>query len=653
MKRLMWIVTAVFLAAAAGVVWYAIFGSAWQTRLTMTNAPGVPTGVTWVYADTGLDGGPVTALSSAGADMLYAETLGDVLYASSDGGTTWEPVSGTSSGHYVAAIEADTSSGTTVLWKAVYGAGFFASKDEGKTWAASSHGLRSRQLTCCARPAGVPATLYVGTADAGLFVSRDGGASWRVSIPASLARYVAAVAVTADGRALYAGTRDRGLLRSQDAGATWTAVNLPSGPAPIIASVDIDPQDGSHVAVLGSGGLVALSEDGGQTWRAPASEKLPSGCSALRFLADGSGLVAGTQGGTLWRSVDGLAWQLVYSLPESGCVYQLQRWQKHMLAATSHGVFSSTDGKAWVSMSSGIRNLTIGEVAASPTQPSVAFAATSQGVFRSENGAASWIRCSPEIPTLSVLALPDGRTVLAGTSGGLVLRSTDGGDHWTTVHAGIPGMQVSILVSSATEPGVVYCGTDNGVAVSVDSGATWETRIRGLVPTVRSGEAAPRVEMGALLSDPVTPHRVMAALLGHGLVVSDDDGSDWRLMPSWRATPWVYSLAADRTGTHVFAGTDVQGVLVSHDGGATWTASGTGLSTLLSVPGVIRDLLVAQDGTVYAASAARGVARSSDGGATWLRVNHGMPELDVRCLAEAGGRVLAATAHRVLVLQGQ
>ena len=649
----MWIVTAVCLAVAAGVVWYAVYGSAWQTRLTMTNAPGVSPGLTWVSADTGLDGGPVTALSSGSADRLYAETLQDALYASSDGGATWQPVNGPSSGHYGSAVEVDTSSGRTVLWRAVYGAGFFLSMDEGRTWTASSRGLRSRQLTCCVRPAGAPATLYVGTADAGLFVSTDGGASWHVSIPSSIAHYVAAVATTADGRTLYAGTRDSALLCSHDAGATWTAANLPPGPAPIVVSVDIDPQDELHVAVLGSGGLVAVSEDGGQMWTASASERLPSGCSALRFLTDGSRLVAGTQGGTLWWSVDGLAWQLAYSLPEGGCVYQLQRWREHVLAATSHGVFSSTDGRTWVSMSRGIRNLTIGEVAASPAHLSVAFAATSQGVFRSTDGAASWTRCSPELPTLSVLALPDGRTVLAGTSGGLVLRSTDGGDHWTAAHAGIPGMQVSILVSSATAPGVVYCGTDNGVAVSLDSGATWQTRIRGLVPTVRAGEVAPRVEMGALLSDPATPHRVMGALLGHGLVVSDNDGSDWTLMPSWRATPWVYSLAADRAGTNVFAGTDAQGVLVSHDGGATWTASGTGLSTLLSVPGVIHDLLVAQDGTVYAATAARGVAYSTDGGATWQPVNHGMPELDVRCLAEAGGRVLAATAHRILVLQGQ
>ena len=652
MKRLVWIVTAVFLVAAAGVVWYAVAGSTWQRRLAMTNAPGLPAGLTWVYTDTGLDGGPVTAVGGADADMLYAGTLQDALYASADGGTSWEPTSGPSSGHYVSAIEADASSGSTVLRKAVYGAGFFVSQDEGRTWTASGRGLRSRRLTCCACPARSPATLYVGTADAGLFVSTDGGASWHACVSPDVARDIAAVAVSADGHALYAGTRDSGLLCSHDAGVTWMTADLTSGPAPIIASVDIDPADESHVVVISSGGLTAVSEDGGQTWTARAAG-LPSGCSALRFLMNGGGLVAGTQGGALWQSVDGLTWQRAYSLPEGGCIYQLERWQDRVLAATSHGVFASTDGKIWLGMSRGIRNLTIGGIAASPVEASVVFAATSQGVFRSTDGAASWTRCSPELATLAVLVLPDGRTVLAGTSGGSVLRSTDGGSHWSVAHAGIPGMQVSILACSATEPGVVYCGTDNGVAVSTDSGATWQTRIRGLVPTVRAGEAAPRVEMGALLSDPAVPHRVMAALLGHGLVVSHDDGNNWTLMPSWSATPWVYSLAADETGTHIYAGTDAQGVLVSHDGGTTWTASGTGLSTVLSVPGAIQDLLVAKDGTVYAATAARGVARSIDGGMTWLRVNRGIPDLDVRCVAEAGASILAATAHRTLLLQGQ
>jgi BNR/Asp-box repeat. len=103
----------------------------------------------------------------------------------------------------------------------------------------------------------------------------------------------------------------------------------------------------------------------------------------------------------------------------------------------------------------------------------------------------------------------------------------------------------------------------------------------------------------------------------------------------------------------LYAGTDTEGVVVSHDGGTTWARSGSGLSTILSPSGAVNTIAIARDGTRYAGTQVRGVAISRDEGATWQRLNNGLPDLDVRRIIVAGSGVFAMTAHCVVRLQTQ
>jgi photosystem II stability/assembly factor-like uncharacterized protein len=324
-----------------------------------------------------------------------------------------------------------------------------------------------------------------------------------------------------------------------------------------------------------------------------------------------------------------------------------------MLAATSHGVFSSRDGIAWAESSIGITNLTLAGLAASPVDADILYAATDQGVFRSPDAGISWSRCSESKRTLSVLVLQDGRTVLAGTSDGSVLRSTDAGGHWVSVTRGIPGIRVSILASRATGPTMVYAGTDDGFAVSNDAGVTWEARNIGLVVTTPAGSPTPRIEIAALLPDTATPGTAILSLVGQGLYITRDDGNRWKRLQSSIGTPWVDSLAVDGQTGRLYAGTDTKGVYVSQDGGTTWSLSNSGLSTILSPSGAVNTIAVARDGTLYSGTQARGVTISRDEGATWQRLNSGLPDLDVRRIIVAGSGMFAMTAHCVVRLQTQ
>jgi len=424
MKHVGRVVAAVLLVFVVAVVWYARAGQAVLMRRVFTNAAGIAGGTAWVRSDKGLFGGPVTAIASLpvkGA-LVYAGTNEDEIYVSANDGRDWTPLGGSSSGHYVAGIELDPRANGKVVGKAVYGAGFFLSEDGGLMWKNTSRGLGSRSLSCLASPAGSPDTLFAGTGDAGLFISRDGG-------------------------------------------DTWNAIVLPFGSQLMVTGIDIDPADELRLAVTVTGGGTGLSKDGGRTWVTSRKGSLPSDCAAVQFFPDDvPGLAIGTQSGALYFSADGLDWQPTFQLPDGGHVFGLARSGTGMLAATSHGIFSSGDGMAWSEASTGITNLTLAGLAASPIDADVLYAATDQGVFCSPDAGISWSRCSESNGIMSVLVLQDGRTVLAGTSDGSLLRSVNGGDHWIAVSRGIPGVRVNILASRSTVPTMVYAGTDGGFA---------------------------------------------------------------------------------------------------------------------------------------------------------------------------------------------
>jgi len=656
MKHVGRILTAALVVFVLTVLWYARAGEAVVMRRVFTNAEDIAEGTVWVRSDKGLVGGPVTAIASLSSDaeVVYAGTREDEIYVSSDGGSDWTLLGGVSSGHYVAGIELDPRADGRIVGKAVYGAGFFRSEDGGQTWKNASRGLGSRSLSCLSSSAGSPDTVFAGTGDAGLFVSRDGGRSWSRTGRRTLGDRIMAVDTTRDGRTVYTGTQETGLFVSRDGGATWNAIVLPFGSQSMVTGIDIDPADELRLAVTVTGGGTGLSRDGGRTWAASRKGSLPSDCAAVRFLPNAvPGVAVGTESGVLYVSADGLDWQLTFQLPDGGHVFELERSGTGMLAATSHGVFSSGDGMAWSDSSTGITNLTLAGLAVSPVDADVLFAATDEGVFRSPDAGISWSRCSESKQTLSVLVLLDGRTVLAGTSDGSVLRSVDGGDHWIAVSRGIPGVRVSILASRSTGPTMVYAGTDGGFAVSNDAGLTWEPRNIGLVATTPVGSPTPRTEIAALLPDAATPGTVILSLLGQGLYVTRDDGNRWKRLQSSMDTPWVDSLAVDEQTGQFYAGTDTEGVYVSQDGGTRWSRSSSGLSTILSVSGAVNTIAVTRDGTVYAGTQARGAAISRDEGATWQRLNSGLPDLDVRRIVVAGSRVFAMTAHCVVRLQTQ
>ncbi len=134
-------------------------------------------------------------------------------------------------------------------------------------------------------------------------------------------------------------------------------------------------------------------------------------------------------------------------------------------------------------MPAGLQSVFVRALVIDPTAPSLIYAGTGSGVFRSTDGASSWLDASAGLSGAAVYALaldPNApRTLYAGTSAG-VFKSNDFGAFWTPMNAGLTASRVSALALDPIATGTVYAGTDAGVFRSTDAGSSWQALNDGL-----------------------------------------------------------------------------------------------------------------------------------------------------------------------------
>lgn len=180
------------------------------------------------------------------------------------------------------------------------------------------------------------------------------------------------------------------------------------------------------------------------------------------------------------------------------------------------------------------------------------------------------------------------------------------------------GADVRVFATDPFRPGAVFCGTSRGNFYgSSDGGASWAP--------LRQGPAFPGYIATSLIADPKTPGRLWAALAGQyagGLVVrSDDRGTNWTILASWKETVATRALAVVPGDPALLAVAGDDGVRLSRDGGETWSQTGADTPGLAQVESLAFD---PADSRVLYAGTWRQAFRTRDGGATWSRIAEGM-----------------------------
>jgi photosystem II stability/assembly factor-like uncharacterized protein len=159
-----------------------------------------------------------------------------------------------------------------------------------------------------------------------------------------------------------------------------------------------------------------------------------------------------------------------------------------LYAGTSGGVYKSTNqGGHWVQANTGLvpkdlvktsRALGVTSVQVDPSVSETVYAATLAGLFKTTNGAASWMRIGESLPDQMIVAMAldrarAGVVYVAARDG--IHRSEDGGQTWVALNQGLSSTNVRSLVQSRIDPQVFYAGTNgSGLYRSTDRGGHWE-----------------------------------------------------------------------------------------------------------------------------------------------------------------------------------
>jgi len=253
---------------------------------------------------------------------------------------------------------------------------------------------------------------------------------------------------------------------------------------------------------------------------------------------------------------------------------------------------------------------------AAPDNPSRLYEGTIEGVYRSDDGGTHWTASSGGFAeeareVWSLTFLPD-RSLVAATGGGLY-RSTDGGRHWRA--AGLAAHAIYTLAAHLTGHVVLLAGGDGGIYRSDDGGARWRQIYDARAASVTS-LAWPAARPSLIVAGVNPGHDARGA---RPVVVSNDGGVSWTVQA--RGLPpgvSVLSVAVAPGARIVYIGSLDAGAYVAPTpttgAGVAWQGRNAGLPGGAQVGSFAFD--PANPAILYAATTS-GVYRSGDSGAHW------------------------------------
>ncbi len=213
---------------------------------------------------------------------------------------------------------------------------------------------------------------------------------------------IAAIACSpTDGSRYLIASADGGVWRTTDGGSSWTPLTDPM-PTSAMGALVLDPGN-ENIIYAGTGeanyanhsryGLGLLkSTDGGATWSPLAASTFSGRCFSKVVVHPGNG-------------------QIVYAaLARAGGFPALAAAKGHPGATGPVGVFRSDDGGAtWAPLANGLPTQAATDLAMHPTNPSILYAAighifgaAENGIYQSIDGGASWNKLAGGLPTSNV-----------------------------------------------------------------------------------------------------------------------------------------------------------------------------------------------------------------------------------------------------------
>lgn len=541
----------------------------------------------------------VTFVGTHGWAVGYAASGGRVIiYRSTDGGATWSRVATQVKG----VLEKVTFVNRNVGWAVGHSVGasglILKSTDGGRTW------VRQRAKFYDI------VDIQMRTATSGWLVggnghvwrTRNGGATWRAVGP-DLGETLRSVSFVSGTVGWVAGWGR--IWRTDDGGSSWSLqLDLESSPS---YPVDVAFGDAQHGCVVGDGGLIYTTADGGAHWVARTVAGAPD---LNRVVALGAtSMVAAGDGGRIGRSADGGAtwsWTTRTASGSGGTLSHVDFVDENNgWIAGGHAFYDLPAYTAILHTADGGATWTWQNPGTLVPLTSVDFVDATHGwavgthgvIVATTNGGVTW---TPQVSgatadltdvyfldTLHGWACGSYYSATASDGYGVVLRTVDGGAHWTA--ASPAALQRIVLdglaFSDATHGWVVgsSANVEDGqpavILTTSDGGASWASQV-SYTPAVSHS-------IGTAGLDDV-------AVLGAGKVVAvgsrdnadntraivyrtSDNGATWQrsILPlKWGSGLHAVSFSGGSNGWATGYGMTV----ATRDGGKTWSRQDLGVS---------------------------------------------------------------------------
>lgn len=481
-----------------------------------------------------------------------------------------------------------------------------------------------------------PWDLESGGPGSGLYMSRDGGDTWKQLLgkgwPDGIWGKVGVAVAPSDGRRVYAliEAEQGGLFRSDDGGDTWTRVSAdrllrvrpwyystitvhPSNPnevwcpqVPMLKSIDggqtftivkgiphgdnhdlwIDPTNPKRMIGADDGG-VNISNDGGETWFAPA---LPIGQfyhvsvdGRVPFYVAGAMQDIGTAQGpsnslsstgirnTDWYGVGGGEAGYVVSDPSDPNIVYAGEYGGY-ISHYDHRTRQARNVSIYPEDQSGhgaedmrYRFQWTAPIAVSPHDPKVVYHG-SNVLFKTSDGGQTWMAISPD--------LTRNDTSKQKWAGGPITGDNTGVEIYGTIFA---------MAESPVEKDLIWVGSDDGlVELTRDGGKNWKNITAGMLGLPEWGTVSAiepsRYDAGTAYVV-IDAHRLDD--MHPYLYKTADFGQTWKRLDAGLPQDVYLHAVREDTGRRdiLYLGTE-RGVAFTTDGGATWRSLKLNLPTV-------------------------------------------------------------------------
>jgi len=453
------------------------------------------------------------AIDPADSSLLYAGTLHDGAFQSTNGGETWTAINdglpfrsgSTEYRESVNALAIDPHHSNRL--SAIIGGEYYVFDSD--SWQKVNQGIYDANSGLFTdylyfHPTD-PAIIY--SAGDRFSKSADAGINWTQYLGWDDSGHVPEIAFhSSSPDAIYAATDILmrywgGVYKSSDQGETWAEVSQ-GITAAVIESVAVDPQNSNYIYAGEGNGHFYRTQDGGATWQRDYLGGF--GVSDIAVDPLNSQNIYAADGLDLLKSTDqGETFNRINQVQDAECI-----------AITPH--------------------------ASSPIYVGASFG---HGIYKSSDDGAIWTQKNEGLPTFGSSICPilsltidpnDPETVWAGTQyGGGIVKTTDGGEHWQTKGLTETNFVEAIAVNPDNSNEILVGGgySDGRIYKSTDGGNTWQVKVSDIA------------FVQEIVYDPRNPRWVYAATEGYGVLRSFNGGESWFDYSAGIFYPVLYSLA--------------------------------------------------------------------------------------------------------------